>query len=426
VRREADPHFTELLVRYWEDTLSAVERNELAARLSADPGAREEFRQFSLQVVAAAEYGRVHPPTPQRSWSRRQMLRLIGGGVAAGVAAAIAGRALWPTDPTDSVELASATGGVTIRTANGEQLAAEGPIPADAIVSTVGPNSSAVLRFADGTHVTLAGESAATVDDRGRQLRLLRGAASANVAAPTEGSESITLTTTEATCSRLGGAVLSLTRSVRKTEIVVKSGLAAVANPAGDPLEVVQPGEYLIVGADGKHTKELIEPVPEGCRWDLTRPLPDGWAVGKLDRLKLGPPALVPVLWFDPYHHANMYQIRSDHRWQKGFARLHPESRFVVKYRVDRPGPGQLVAVVRRDDVAASDTGVIEYNGQFRECQPGQWNVLDIRAREMLDNQHAPFFGPPWVAFLIIFNTYKEDLGLRIAEFQVIPPGPVA
>lgn len=44
----------------------------------------------------------------------------------------------------------------------------------------------------------------------------------------------------------------------------------------------------------------------------------------------------------------------------------------------------------------------------------------------MLNNKHAPKFGPPWVAFLIIFNTYQEDLGLRIAAFHVLPPGPAA
>ena len=37
----------------------------------------------------------------------------------------------------------------------------------------------------------------------------------------------------------------------------------------------------------------------------------------------------------------------------------------------------------------------------------------------MLANNHTPKFGAPWVPFLIIFNTYKEDLGLKIAEFLV-------
>src|SRR5262249_51787935 len=103
-----------------------------------------------------------------------------------------------------------------------------------------------------------------------------------------------------------------------------------------------------------------------------------------------------------------------------------PDSQFEVKYWVDRPGRSQLVAVVRTDNVAAPDTGVVEFNGIFEKAKPGQWNVQTVRVRDMLDNKHAPTFGAPWIAFLLIFNTYKEDLGLRVAELRVIPPGPAA
>jgi len=114
------------------------------------------------------------------------------------------------------------------------------------------------------------------------------------------------------------------------------------------------------------------------------------------------------------------------HRWYQGFARLHADSRFEVQYRVDRPGRGQLVACVRRDDLGLSDTGVIEWNGVYEVGEPGAWKTFRVRAGDMLDNKHAPKFGDPWVAFLMIFNTYKENLGLRVAGFRVIPPGPMA
>jgi hypothetical protein len=41
----------------------------------------------------------------------------------------------------------------------------------------------------------------------------------------------------------------------------------------------------------------------------------------------------------------------------------------------------------------------------------------------MLDDSEAPKFAPPWVAFLLIFNTYTEDVGLRVADFRVTRPG---
>ena len=336
-----DPRLTDLFVRYWDNALAPAEHDELAARLAADPAARAEFRLLSLQAVAAAEPGA--PPAPARRWSRRQLLGLAGGGVAAGVVATVLGRRFWWGDgaAADPVQLTGAVGEVTLKTPAGEVAAAAGPVPADAVVATVGQSSSAVLRFADGTDVSLGGESAVTVAGHGRKLHLLRGTATATVPVPRARVEPITLWTTEATCSRLGGAVLTLSRTIQTTEVGVQTGRASVADAAGDPLEVVHPGEYLTVRADGRHRKQPVEPVAEDCKWDLTRPLPEGWAVGKIDAPKDGPPALVPVQWFDPYHQAEMYQVRTDHRWYRGFARLRRGSRFVVRYRADRAGPGQ-------------------------------------------------------------------------------------
>jgi hypothetical protein len=425
VNDAADPRLTDLFVRYWDNSLSPAECDELAARLAADSVAREEFRLLSLQAVAAAEAGRVDLSAPRRKLSRRQLLGLAGGGVAAGVAAVIFGRQSG-SHTAAPVQLTAAAGDVRVRTSAGESVAAIGNMPADSVVSTIGPNSSAVLRFADGSDITVSGESVVTVGERGRNLRLLRGTATATVVAADLGSESITLTTNEAICSRLGGAVLTLSRNLHATEIAVKTGRAAVADSTGDPLDVVHSGEYLTVRADGQHRKQSVEPVSEQCHLDPAKPLPQGWNVGRIETPVGGPPAFVPVLWFDPYHNAPMYQIRSDHRWHKGFARLHPDSRFVVKYWVDKPGPGQLVAIVRTNDVAAPDTGVVERNGAFEKARPGEWNVLDVRVGDMLNNKHAPKFGAPWVAFLIIFNTYKDDLGLRVAELRVVPPGPAA
>ena len=423
-----DPRLTDLFVRYWDNALTPAEHDELATRLAGDPAARAEFQSLSVQVVTAAEVGALAPPAPtSHRLSRRTVLRLAGGGIAAGVVGTIFTRQYWFGEPDVPVHLSGLVGDVTIKASGREEaVATAGPVPPDAVLSTVGPCSSAVLRFADGSQVSLGGDAVASLGDRGRKLYLRRGTVTASLPIPAPGTDLLTVGTTEATCSRLGGAVLTLSRTVQATEVGVQSGRAAVSNAAGDPLEVVHPGEFLTVQADGRHRKRPVEPVSETCDWDLTRPLPDGWAVGHRDVPDGGPPAIVPVKWFDPYHSAEMYQIRSDHRWSQGFARLHAGSRFRVRYWVDRPGRGQLVAIVRRDDLASSDTGVIELNDAFTRARPGEWQWLDVKAGAMLDNKHAPKFRDPWVSFLIIFNTYKEDLGLRIAAFQVIPPGPVA
>jgi len=161
---------------------------------------------------------------------------------------------------------------------------------------------------------------------------------------------------------------------------------------------------------------------PDRFAWDLTHPLPRGWQVGTREEGPAGP-VVRPAFYFDPYHRARMSQIRSDHDWTRGFFRLLPTSVVRVRYRVDRPGPSQLCICVRTGRSRVPDTGVLEVNGAFEGARPGEWQVLDVRAADMLDNKCAPAFGPPWVGFLVIFNTYETDLGLCVGGFEVIPPG---
>jgi hypothetical protein len=431
VNPSPDPRLTDLFVRYWDGALTPAEHAELARRLAADPAARAEFRTLSVQAVAAAEPAvpvelpAPRPPAPRRwRFSRRDALRLAAGGTMAGVVGAVLTRDYWLDDRPAAVHLVSALGEVRVRTTDGETAAAVGVMPPDASLTTVGADSSAVLRFADGTEVSLVGESVATVDGRGQKLNLLRGMATATGAPGPSGTPPVTLVTTEASCSRLGAAALTISRMLRAqtTEVGAQRGRVSVDDAAGDPLEILHPGEYITVHRDGRHRKSPVPEVAAAYALPLNRPLPDGWEVGAINpdtRL------LEPRPHFDTYHKTDMIQVRSDHRWYQGFARLQPDSRFRLRFRVKRPGHGQLVVCVRTDDLRQSDTGVLDGHGLFAAARPGEWETVTRTAQEMLvdpGNRHPPKFGAPWVAFLLIVNTYKADLGLEIAALEITPP----
>jgi hypothetical protein len=180
----------------------------------------------------------------------------------------------------------------------------------------------------------------------------------------------------------------------------------------------------LTVQDGGDLRKRKATGTPEEFAWDLTQPLPPGWAVGVREELPAGP-VVRPVSWPDPYYGGTrMYQIRSDQQWTRGFFRLSPESRIHVKYRARESGRGQVCFCVRTDQSRCPDTGMLEYNGGFQACAPGEWKQLDIRAEKMLDhpNVEGPKFGAPWIGFFVIVNTYEKDLGLEIAEFRVARP----
>jgi len=419
-----DPRLTDLFVRYWDNALSPSEADDLRQRLAADPAAREAFQFLSFQAVTAADGPMAGPAavSASRGWSRRRVLGYLTGGVAASVLATVLGRRYWPDEPVPMVRLAASNGEVTLRTPDGRNLPADGLVPPGGMVSTVGPSSSALLTYPDGTDISLSGDSVVMLSGHGRKLSLLRGTATADVRPQTADAEPLTLTTTEATLTRLSAVVLTLGRAVQTTEVGVQTGRVSVADSSGEPLEVVHGGECLTVQADGSHRKQPIGPTPAEFAWDLSRPLPEGWNVGRRDDEEAGP-VVRPVLWFDPYHKAEMYQIRSDHQWARGFFRTLPDTTFRVKYWIDRPGPSQLCVCVRTNRLNCSDTGMMECNGAFAKARPKEWQWLEVRAADMLENKHTPKFKAPWVGFLVILNTYKEDLGLKIAEFRVGAPG---
>jgi ferric-dicitrate binding protein FerR (iron transport regulator) len=418
-----DERIADLFVRYWDNALSAAESDELQRLLSDEPVARDVFRMLSMQVVAAAELPGVIGPAPAmaRKWSRRRILQYVGGGAVAGLLATVVGRRFWPEVIDTPIRITALRGEVTVRTVDGILIPPDGFIPLDGIVSTIGPSASAVLSYPDGTDVALTGESVLKVTGNGRKLSLLRGTAAANILPQAADAVPLTLSTTETTLARLSGVVFTLGRATQSTEVGVQVGRVTVSDAAGEPLEIVHGGECLTVQTDGSRKKLPIPPTPEKYVLDLSKPLPDSWNVGVLVKTESGP-IVRSVRWFDPYHKAEMFQIRSDHRWAQGFFKLKPKSTFALRYRVRTAGEGQMIACVRTERLGRSDTGVIEWNGRYELPGPDGWQTIKVRAEQMLDNKHTPKFGSPWVGFLLIFNSYKEDLGLEIASFEVTSP----
>jgi hypothetical protein len=247
----------------------------------------------------------------------------------------------------------------------------------------------------------------------------MRGSAIADVLPLKFGERAFSFLTTEALVSAVGGVRLTLTHTARTTEVGVHTGEVAVTDPSGGPLDSVRSGELFVVSADGRQSKQPLPGTPENYALDLKKSLPDGWFVGT-KQTQLSGPVVRPELWFDPYHQAEMYQIRSHNRWAEGLVRLLDDSIITVKYRVRSSGKGQVCLVSRTESMKEAATGVLEWNGTYRA---GGWQTLSVRAADMLECREAPKFRSPWVMFLFIFNTYGSDLGLEVADFRVSRPG---
>jgi hypothetical protein len=427
----------DLFVRYWENNLSGPEAAELEQRLSLDSQAREDFHFFCLQAVAAGELPSVCQPEndsvemearsiklPARQWTRRQLFGYIGGGAAAMALASLLGRRQFGlrTDALSSVRVLSVSGEVTMRTAGGQNVRPKGSIPSGGTLATFGPVSSAVVACPGGSEISFTGDSEVAVKGDGSRLMLLQGTATAKVPPHDPGPQSLSLQTAHACLPRLSGVRMTMARTQRGTEVGVQNGMVVVDSPTGQSLGIVRAGEILTVRAGGDRSKQMTPLTPDDFSWDLSRPLPSGWNVGQREETPDGP-VVVPDLWLDPYYQVEMCQIRSDKQWARGFFRLFPDSTIRIRYWVDRPGPSQVVICVRTASHSEATTGVVECNAAFEQAKPQSWQTLEVRAQDMLDNPHAPRFGAPWIGFLVIFNTYRSDIGLKVAGFAVLQPG---
>lgn len=430
----------ELFVAYGEGTLSAAGLAELGRRLATDPHARSAFETYCLAAVIAADLppvGGVDRPAaaPQRrGWSRRRTLGVLGGALAAGLGGVGLGRWLWPAaaEPRSgqrdmSLLLRPVRGKITLADAGGRPLPVYEPVPPGATLTTSGPAASAVLLFPNGTNLALAGEAQLAVGADGNRVDLLRGLIAADVRTPFVGRPPLTLATAEAVLAGLCDVLVTIDRGPELTEVGVQSGLVSVAAPTGRRLDEVREGEMLTVSTESHH-KQPIPETPVEFAWDLRRPLPPGWAVGQRVR-DAGGWVVRAEAYPDPYHGGTrMYQVRSDQTWARGFFRLAADSTVRVSYRVRAPQRGQVCFCVRTGDPRSSDTGMLEWNGDFLPPGPGElWRMLEVPAGDMLrpPNCHAPKFGPPWVGFLVIFNTFTEDVGLVVSKFEVSgPDGP--
>ncbi len=427
-----DPRLDVLFARYWDNVLTDTELHELEQRLATDPAARDWFRFLCLQATTIGDLSAVArveapppppvPSSPTRRWSRRQVFGLVGAGVAASVTGVLTHPWWGAPDPT-AVKLVAIRGAVRVTTLDGEITPILGrAVAPGGTVTTYGDDASARLFCTDGTEISLAGDSSLTLATSGRTLLLRRGYATADLR-PQPPESGLILSTAAASLACPTGALVTLQHQSEATEVGVRTGDVAVSAPTGESLGVVGAGELLIV-QNNAGRKQPMPATPEHFAWDLTGELPAGWHVGKRVVTPEGP-VVVPDLYNDPYHnHTPMWQIRSNKQWARGFFRLLPDSQLAIRYKVEKTGGAQMVVCVRSETTAGAATSVVEYNGAFIADPSGKWQTLEVKAEDMSGegNSAAPAFGAPWIGFLVIFNTYKIDLGLRIAEFRVTRP----
>ena len=430
--RRPPPRLEELFVRYLDGSLSGAELAELEARLAASTDDQDLFNEFCLQAAVVAE-GFAAPLGDDlaksagraRRWPR---FAAVAACLALAASVLVVMRPGQPeTAPTvadRTAVLARATGAVRVSGGAADDPGVAGAaVGPGRTVTTRGIDASALLVYRDGTAVTLSGDTEITLTgDAGKRLYVRQGHLAADVR-PQPSDAPMTIATPEAEVEVVG-TMLSVGRTPRRTEVGVQEGHARVSRPEGTPLLEVSGGECGVVDAGGAARKDRLPPTPDTYRWRTDRPLPPRWEVGcQTDDPTAGPTGRViaPVLFDDPFIHRKCWQVRSEAEWVRGLFLMHPDSRFRIRYRVDRPGRGQLLTVVRPDPIGPDRRlcNVMLAPVPFEPAPDGGWRTLELTTADWFPEKQPPDYPLPWLAFLVVFNTYEDDLGLRIAEFAV-------
>jgi hypothetical protein len=199
--------------------------------------AHQQLRQRGAMVVHAA--------MPSRPRSHRPHLSWIPWAAAAALLLVVPG--WWalrpPMDDAPVLVLAEAVDGQ--RPSGGRVLTGERLAPGDRLSVGAG---SAVLRYADGTRITITADSVATVLDplQGKRLRLERGDLAAEVRAQPAGRPLVIATATAEVV--VVGTSLAVTSTGDETRVAVASGTVRVAR--GADAVVVPAGSYAVAAKD--------------------------------------------------------------------------------------------------------------------------------------------------------------------------------
>ncbi len=427
-----------LISAYWDGTISDSNLSILEARLTSDSLARKWLLTWSQVASLAAESatitGAAGPTTKSKPRTgfqidRRKLLVGFGAGTTFGLATGAIFSKWWATNNVSvavsrvQVHLLWSLGTVVVRDADGMTLAINEPLPVGGTIETVGTQSSAMLGFGRGSTVCLSAETRLVRSDRGELLTLEQGGIAADLYPSTNVADSLSVASSQLNIVMSGRAEVCLSQSSGSTDLAVQQGQAmVVTGNQPQPMSICK-GELVTVSALQETTIQPVPLIPDELCLDFARQLPKSWTVGE-SVTRHGRDCVSTQHWYDPHHKAKLFQIRSQHSYTRGLVRIFPDSIIEVDYHTDRAGRLEIVFCVRSIPSTRRITGNLEWVGDVQECSDRSWKTLKLRGDELLSHSKTPNVGPPWVGFLLIFNTADVDLGFHVAQVRVSRPGP--
>lgn len=426
-----------LIQRLLDGTLTTAEHAAVNQRLRNDADLREHLREIAEQAVAMGDMARQRgtdtpvcsPPIPTRFRADRSV-RLT---LAASIAVLATSAWLWfDSHESPVLTLVDSSGTVVwnhggemrVNVSDGEKLAA-------GTLETLGETASAQLQFADGTIISLTGESELAFSEEGQKLLVLRkGSLSAQVKPQPRGHPMIVRTPSAE--AEIVGTTFNLSARPDDTLLKVDEGLVKLKRLA-DGTSIDVPAQSSAVASLNSSLKLDPAVTPE----PLTR-----W---RFDFNTAVPPQIWRGIWHDTSEGGRM--VASPYVAQKSkegevvthfgvsirTGYLNPPlalavaEQSVIRYRLkqDTRAPLQLMLITNKP------TG--GFGGNF-ECKIGSaelrpdadgWCELQIpisRFKPVDRRPHVRARHPTPVGNIVasfLLSSFKRDTGLTVAHFEL-------
>lgn len=408
-------------VAYLDGTLTPEELAFVNRMLADDPAWRSAWCECGLQAAAVHEYMRL-AAEPVR---RRTRTGLRVATAVASLAAAVAVAVVW-TRPVESPAVAVAeiesvgddlwrvepTGDVRVQPGT--------PARPGETYRTAGFAGGAILRFADGSRVALAGDTSVTVGTAGEPLvRVHRGNISADVRPRSDGKP-VRFETADAVVD-LPRDRVTVACGNGRTEVVADGDDVRVSARGRTETLAVRPGEVVAV-ADGQAARSApMLPLPETWEANFSLGLPPRWERGLpfVDPARGSVVAATPI-WVQ-MHQRTHHQIVSNNGWTNGLFPFRTGMAFTADVKLERPGVVQLLVVARRPDSAFPFPAIVFDKWDVARGLPaGEWHTIKVPFHAMKPTRPADV-PPEMVGFHVVLDTLGNDLGLTVARMAVAP-----
>jgi ferric-dicitrate binding protein FerR (iron transport regulator) len=432
--------FLLLVLRYFDGDLNAAELTELNERLRTDDSCRQRFMEFCTRGMLVREIFdperqanlRRETATPriqERQTANRKWRRLGSLALAASLLAGVMIGWWFFNTPESRVigSLEMVSGDVRVLTVGGEVRSAESGslINSGDTVRASGERDQAVFTFADGTKITLIGDTSVTLSDGGKKSAVVHHGNLAVLAKPQPKELPLVLATPTARIQVVGTQFLLEARRDH-TDLSVIEGRVRVTRVDDNQSLEVAGGKRLLTKDRAVFAVQDIPKPPERWELDFEDGLPTGMSRGRFvkDGLPAGSQGAVAAVRADHGKYGIHYEIATPESWSRGLFAIHDASHLHFTYKIERPDWLNVFIIVREPN--GPFAGNYLFKPVFRR-PAGRWQTITIPLTEFkkAGSEKGESLPTHLVPFLVLFSS-NNDRGLVMDRIWVSRGGPGA